>query len=166
MDNNEQSGRVRWFHDLSTPWIGFAQVYGERHALDIDGFGNVEYLLQQYTVGAGLRHRWSAESVSRVVLGWNHFRIDLLDLDAHATDDAPSLMVDRLVRLSDRISLTNRIDVYFWRDEHPGIEAETDISYALTRQFSIGLEHRLRRRGVDVRDTSLNELRLTTRFTF
>jgi hypothetical protein len=166
VDNNEQVGRVRWFHTVHAPWLSFAQLYAERHTLSLAGLDKVDYLLLQGTLGVGWRHDWSADGFSRFVLAYNRFEIDLLDYGLRAHDDAMSLLTDHTVRLSERVSLTNTTVVYLWDDDDPGIEAETELTYALTAQLSLGLMHRYLNRGVNLTSRYSNELRLTTRFTF
>lgn len=166
VDNNEQVGRLRWFHTLHAPWLSFAQLYAERHTLSLAGIDKVDYLLLQGTLGAGFRQDWSADGFSRFVLAYNRFEIDLLDYGIRVQGDAMSLLTDHTVRLSERVSLTNTTVVYLWDDDDPGIEAETELNYALTAQLSLGLMHRYLNRGVNLTSRYSNELRLTTRFTF
>lgn len=165
VDNNEQSARLLGFHDLAAPWLVFGQLFIERHDVTVADI-KVDYLLWQATLGAGLRQRWGERGTSRAVLGWNLFRVDLLDFHRHVSDDAPSLLLDHDLHLSERVGLTNRLVVYLWRDGPVGLESETEVSYALTQRLSVGLTHRYRKRAVDLKGTAVNEFRLATRFSF
>jgi len=165
--NNKQSGRLRWFHDVTQPWLLFGQVYALRDAIDVAEFKDVDLLLTQLTAGPGLRADWDDERYSRVVLAWNHFRIDLLDYDAHVTDDAPSLLVDNEIRLFDRVTLSNWVNVYFWDDgDALGVESETEFNVPLSKHIAIGLRYRYVRNGVALSDDTVNEVRIFTRIGF
>lgn len=166
-DVNKQSGRLRWFHSLASPWLVTAQGFVERDRVDLPPLGSTDYLLSQLTLGGGTRVDWEEDAWLRLVLGFARFRLDLLDYDdAHAYLTAPGILLDGNVPLTARISFSNWTNLWRWHAGDYGLESETRLDYAITEHVGIGLVYRLKKDAPTVHTDTLDDLELTTRFNF
>ena len=166
VSNNEQSGRLRWFHTLSSPWfvMGLGQL--QRSTVDIDPYPTLDYMLWHAGLGLGVEQRWSPASRSRVALGHNRVWVDILQYDLWVRAQATSLLLENQLQLSPRVSLSNTYYLYLWTDGSSGTDSRVDLSYALTRSLSIGLRHEYRRNAINVDIAPYSKVSLTTRLNF
>lgn len=166
VDNNEQSGSLRWLHQLRGPWVSLASLRLERSTATLDPLPSFDYLLLQTTLGLGWRQVWSEESHTLVALNAEQIRLGLLRLDRHLTTQARSLLVENRLRLSAKVRLENSLIVYRWRQGDTGIDSNTELSYDLTDSLRVGLRHEARRNAVDLAVGRYSRLSLTTRVAF
>jgi hypothetical protein len=166
VDNNEQSGSVRWLHDLHGPWILLGAARTKRSTVTIAPFPKLDYLMVQGTAGLGVRKRWTAQDQTLVAAAYDRVMVDLMTIDRRFYTRATSLLVENKVGLWPRVSFGNTLLVYFWDDGSTGIDSVADLSYHLTDRFSVGLRHEYRRNAVNFDLGSFNRLSLTTRFGF
>lgn len=166
MDNNEQTGSLRWVRDLNGPWVGLVSARLQRSTLSIDPLPTIDYLLVQGTAGAGWRQAWSTESHTLVALNLNRVALDLLRYDRRVYDSALSLLVENHLRLGPRVRFDGTLHLYRWRDGSSGIDSSTELSYDLTESIRVGLRHESRRNAVSLDFGRYNRLSLTTRVAF
>ena len=165
-NNNEQSARVRWFHEISDPWMVMTQVYAERDTVDGTFLRDADYLLLQGTFGLGLQHAWSERAFGRIALAANRFRLEFLDLDVHAYTSATSIFGELRLQLTEQLSLGSWLNYYDWDNSDSGLESESEIEFAITRSLALGLRHRFRENGATLESKELNEVRVFTRIRF
>ncbi len=163
---NDQRGRLRWFRQLTPRWFVTAQAFAERDQLGIGLAEDLDYLLLQGTVGGGIRWQWSPAAFTRFGVAFNRFSLELLDLDVRAWTSANSAFADSEFRFSERVSLANWIIVYDWETGDTGIDAETELSFAVSRYFDVGLRHRYRDRGATLESIRVDNLKFFTRLRF
>lgn len=166
VDNNEQSGRIRWLHTLSAPWLGLGVFRVHRNTFSLDPLPTLDYLLQQGTLGLGFRKTWQHEGKTLVALGYDWVSVDLLDYSVRTSTHATSLLVENTVPLTPKINFDQTLYLYFWRDGDTGIDSQSELSYAITERLRIGVKHELRRNAVDLDVGTFSKLSLTTRVRF
>lgn len=165
VDTNMQTGRLRWFHTVDSPWLMLGQLYVEHDRITVAD-RPLEYAFTQMTVGPGFRLQWNADSYSRVALGFNRFYIRFPEVNVDAYESEGSVFADNFIRLTQRLSFRNWLNWYWYPADTDALEAESEFNYAVTEQFSVGLWHRYRDRGIDIHNSSVNEFRIFTRVTF
>lgn len=166
VDNNEQSGSLRWLHELHGPWLSLSRLRLERSTATLDPLPTFDYLLVQATLGLGWRQRWSDESHTLVALGTEQIALRLLRLDRSLSTHATSLLIENRLRLSAKVRLENSLVVYRWRDGDTGIDSSTELSYDLSDSLRVGLRHEARRNAVDLAVGRYSRVSLTTRVAF
>lgn len=166
VDNNEQSGSLRWLHDLSSPWFVTGSVKARRDTVSLEALPELDYLLMQGSLGMGLRHRWSSNNKSLVAVSYDRVMVDLLDYRLRHYTHAGSVLIENKLQLMPRISLNNTLYLYFWRDGSTGVDSLTELSYQLSEGLSVGIKHDHRRNAVDLDLGTYNRLSLTTRIGF
>jgi hypothetical protein len=165
-DNNEQSARARWFHEISDPWLVTVQFYAERDTVDGTFLRDADYLLLQGTLGFGLQHTWNERAFGRIGLAANRFRLEFLDFDVHGYSSAASVFGELRLQLTEQLSLASWVNFYDWDDTGTGLESESEMEYAITRSLALGLRHRFRENGATLESRELNELKVYTRIRF
>ena len=166
VDNNEQSGSLRWLHDLQGPWVGLASLRLERSTATLDPLPTFDYLMVQATLGLGWRQAWSTDSHTLVALSTEHISLDLLRRDVRLSTRATSLLIENKLRLSAKVRLENSFILYRWRQGDTGVDSSTELSYDLTDSLRVGLRHEARRNAVDLSVGRYSRLSLTTRVAF
>lgn len=166
VDNNEQTGGLRWLREMQSPWLLLGSVRARRSTVSLDVLPTLDYLLLQGTAGVGLRKVWSAKDQTLVALGRDRIAIDLLSLDRRLYTSATSLLLENKLHLSPRVSFGNTLFVYFWRDGSTGFDSQADLSYKLSEQLSVGLRHEYRRNAANLEIGSFSRFSLTTRLGF
>lgn len=166
VDNNEQSGSLRWLHELRGPWVSLASLRVERSTATLDPLPAFDYLLLQTTLGLGWRQAWSDESHTLVALNAERIRLNLLRLGGHLSTQARSLLIENRLRLSAKVRLENSLVLYRWRQGDTGVDSSTELSYDLTDSLRVGLRHEARRNAVDLAVGRYSRLSLTTRVSF
>jgi hypothetical protein len=166
VDNNEQSGSLRWLHDLSSPWFVTGSVKARRDTVNLEALPELDYLLMQSSLGMGLRHRWSSNNKSLVAVSYDRVMVDLLDYRLRHYTHAGSVLIENKLQLMPRISLNNTLYLYFWRDGSTGVDSLTELSYQLSEGLSVGIKHDHRRNAVNLDLGTYNRLSLTTRIGF
>jgi len=166
VDNNEQTGGLRWLRDLRSPWFVLGSVKARRSTISLDPLPTLDYLLLQGTAGLGLRKSWSAKDQTLVALGRDRIAVDLLSLDRRVYTSATSFLLENKLQLSPRVSFGNTLFVYFWRDGSTGFDSLADLSYKLSEQLSVGLRHEYRRNAANLEIGSFSRFSLTTRLGF
>lgn len=166
VDNNEQSGSLRWLHELHGPWLSLSSLRLERSTATLDPLPSFDYLLAQATLGLGWRQRWSDESHSLVALSTEQIGLRLLRLDRHLSTHALSLLIENRLRLSAKVRLENSLVLYRWRTGNSGIDSSTELSYDLSDSLRVGLRHEARRNAVDLAVGRYSRVSLTTRVAF
>ena len=166
VDNNEQSGSLRWLHQLHGPWLSLSSLRLERSTATLDPLPTFDYLLVQATLGLGWRQRWSEDSHTLVALSREQIRLRLLRLDRGLSTHALSLLVENRLRLSAKVRLENSFVLYRWPDGGTGIDSSTELSYDLSDSLRVGLRHEARRDAVDLAVGRYSRVSLTTRVAF
>lgn len=166
VDNNEQSGSLRWLHALHGPWVSLTSLRLERSTATLDPLPSFDYLLVQATLGLGWRQMWSDDSHTLVALSTEQIALDLLRLNRRLSTHATSLLIENKLRLSAKVRLENSFVLYRWRDGGTGIDSSTELSYDLTDSLRVGLRHEARRNAVDLSVGRYSRVSLTTRVAF
>lgn len=166
VDNNEQSGSLRWLRELRGPWVGLASLRLERSTATLDPLPTFDYLLLQTTVGLGWRQAWSEDTHTLVALGAEQINLRLLRLGRGLSTQATSLLIENRLRLSAKVRLENSFLFYRWHQGDTGIDSHTELSYDLTDSLRVGLRHEARRNAVDLAVGRYSRLSLTTRVAF
>lgn len=166
VDNNEQSGSLRWLHELHGPWLSLASLRLERSTATLDPLPAFDYLLAQATLGLGWRQRWSDESHTLIALSTEQIGLRLLRLGRHLSTHATSLLIENKLRLSAKVRLENSLVLYRWRAGDSGIDSSTELSYDLTDSLRVGLRHEAKRNAVDLDVGRYSRVSLTTRVAF
>lgn len=165
VDTNEQTGRVRWFHDLSGPFFTLAEGFLERDILTVEGT-DYDYLFIQGAVGAGLQKEFSPRLSGRVALLWNQISIDILESSEGGTVDAFSLFTQLDWKIFEPLSLGFWGKLYFWEDSDIGFESQTELDYKLSRNFSVGLRYRYQEETASLSSETKSEMKVYTRLSF
>lgn len=166
VDNNEQSGSLRWLHELRGPWLSLSSLRLERSTATLDPLPTFDYLLAQATLGLGWRQRWSDDSHTLVALSTEQIGLRLLRLNSHLSTRAISLLIENKLRLSGKVRLENSLLLYRWRAGDSGVDSSTELSYDLTESLRVGLRHEARRNAVDLAVGRYSRVSLTTRVAF
>jgi len=167
VDNNEQSGSLRWVRQLHGPWAGLGSVRLERSTFSVDPLPSFDYLLVQATAGLGWRQAWSADSHTLVALNYDAIVLDLLRLDRSLHRHATSLLLENHLRLGPKLHFDNTLQFYRWaRGGGSGIDSTAELSYDLTDSIRVGLRHESRRNAVSLDVGRYSRVSLTTRVAF
>jgi hypothetical protein len=166
VDNNEQSGALRWVRKLRGPWVALGTLKLERSTLSIDPLPDLDYVLGQSTVGLGWQRAWSDQHYTLLALNAERVALDLRILDRRIYTGATSVLFENRLRLGPRLNLDNTLLLYRWRGGRSGIDSDTELSYDLTRSIRLGLRHEWRERAVDLDGGEFKRLSLTTRLAF
>jgi len=164
--SNEQSGGLRWMHELRSPWFTLARLQAKRSTFTLDPLPELDYLLLQATAGLGWRKQWSAESYSLVALNHDRVALNLLNRDVTLRTHGTSVLIENHVRLLPRVTLASTLYVYRWADGSTGVDSQAEVSYDLSDRLSVGLRHEYRKNAVDLTLGVYNRLSLTTRVGF
>ena len=166
VDNNEQSGSLRWVRELHSHWVGLASLRLQRSTFTLDSLPTFDYLLVQRTLGVGWRQPWSADSHTLVAVNLEQISLELLRHHRRVREHATSLLLENHLRLGPRVHLDGTLLLYRWPDGDTGIDSSTELSYDLTQGIRVGLRHESRRNAVDLDVGRYNRLSLTTRVAF
>ncbi|MFG6430160.1 DUF481 domain-containing protein [Roseateles sp. LYH14W] len=166
VDRNEQTGSLRWTHDLRSPWFSLARLRAERSTFTLDPLPTLDYVLLQATAGLGWRKQWTPESYSLLALNHDRVTLSLLSRDVTVQTHATSILFENHVRLLPRVTLANTLYVYRWANGGTGVDSLAEVSYDLTDRLRIGLRHEYRKNAVDLALGVYNRLSLTTRVDF
>jgi hypothetical protein len=128
VDNNEQSGLVRWVHELNSPWVGLGTFRAQRQTFTIDPLREFDYLLLQGTLGVGLRKSWSNGNHALVALGHDWISVNLLNLDRSFHTSATSMLLESRIKLSTRVSLDQTLYLYLWQDGDTGVDSLAELN--------------------------------------
>lgn len=166
VDNNEQTARGRWFHDLSPRWFAVGLAKARRSRMTIDPLPSLDTLLLQGSLGLGARKEWSLRSRSRVALGHDWITVDFLKYDLRVRTHATSFFLENNLQLSPRVRFNNTFYGYLWEDGSWGTDSDAEVLYAINETLSVGLRHEYRHNTVDLDLGSYHKLSLTTRLSF
>lgn len=166
VDNNEQSGRLRWVRSLSTPWVALGVLRAHRNTFTFDSLPTFDYLLLQGTLGLGAQKKWPGDGKTLVALGYDWVSLDLLDYGARTSTHATSLLIENSVPLTPKITFDQTLYFYLWQGGDTGIDSQAELSYAITESLRVGLKHELRRNAVDLDVGTYSKFSVTTRVRF
>lgn len=166
VDTNDQSGRLRWLHETTSPWVGLGQVRLNRSTFSLDPLPALDYVLVQGTVGGGVRWHWTGGGRTLVTVNYDRLMLQLLRLDARVYARGVSLLVDNQLRLTPRIDFRNTLVVYRWHGGPLGYDSDAELSYRLTDHLSVGLRHEFRRDAASLDTGTYSRVSLTTRLGF
>lgn len=166
VDNNEQSGSLRWLRALHGPWVGLLSVNLERSTFALDPLPDLDYVLVQATAGLGWRQAWSPASETLLALNADRVALDVLSLHRRLTWRPLSLLLENHLRLSPKVRLDHTLRLYRWPGGETGIDSDAELGYDLTDSLRVGLRHELRRNAVNLDAAQYRRLSLTTRVSF
>ncbi len=166
VDNNEQSGSLRWLRALHGPWVGLLSVNLERSTFAADPLPDLDYVLVQATAGLGWRQAWSPASETLLALNADRVALDVLSLHRRLTWRPLSLLLENRLRLSPKVRLNHTLRLYRWPGGETGIDSDAELGYDLTDSLRVGLRHEMRRNAVNLDGAQYRRLSLTTRVSF
>ncbi|MDR7332829.1 DUF481 domain-containing protein [Roseateles asaccharophilus] len=166
VDTNDQSGSLRWLHELRSPWVTLGQIKLDRSTFSIDPLPALDYALVQASVGGGLRWRWADGGRTLVTLNYDRLMLELLRLDRRVYERAVSLLLENKLHLSSRVDFSNTLIAYRWPDGRTGWDSDAELSYRLSEHLSVGLRYEYRRNAASLATGTYNRLSLTTRLGF
>jgi len=166
VDNNEQTVRGRWFHDLTPTWFVAGLAKARRTSLSLNDQPAVDALLLEGSLALGARHAWSPDSRTRLALGHDRVAVEILKYDAIVRTHATSLLFENNLQLSPRVAFNNTYYGYLWEDGSWGTDSKAEALYAVSSALSVGLRHEYRRNAVNFDVGTYRKLSLTTRVSF